>query len=621
MLRWRSRGAGEAPCPSPSPSLPKGPLFRGRGNPGSGFTQAPAVTGQLCPGPPSFPTPAWKRNAAAAERAILGCDFTCRACGRLCLRLFSVGLVWPGVPAARPTILPLPRQAGTVLLPGAPAAPAPIPNPCSAGTTRGASCPQAGEPPLARPRRLAALGGQLSDLEAQRRGLRGQAEERSRRNGALKGAYEALHGRFCQRDGELRRASERGVELLRQLMQQKTAVAERENRRIERWGPARAGSGKLWLAKAVTRLIWTLWQPTCEASGGREGRRTGGASAASPFASQLDEAHTPEHSLPALISRLKRGNSVSSISTDRCYSIPYSVVSCLPSSVSDMQEAHASEVNAVKFSPNSSLLATGGVDRLIRLWNVAGGRLEKTQVLQGANGSITSIEFDPLVSAAESSLAAGPHASRSSPPQEVLTGHTDKVTAARFRSTQWQAVTGSRDRTVREWDLGQGACSRTIQVFSYCNDLVCCDSVLVSGHHDKTIRFWDSRAPLCTQVIPVDGKVTSLSLSQDQMHLLSCSRDNALKVIDLRMQSIQQVFRAEGFKCGSDGTKAVFSPDKSYALAGSADGTLFLWNVKTDQLEGRLPGVHRSSVNAVAWVPSGTYIGSVDRCKTVVLWR
>uniref|UniRef100_A0A8D2LLV5 Autophagy related 16 like 2 n=1 Tax=Varanus komodoensis TaxID=61221 RepID=A0A8D2LLV5_VARKO len=598
MLRWRSRGAGEAPCPSPSPSLPKGPLFRGRGNPGSGFTQAPAVTGQLCPGPPSFPTPAWKRNAAAAERAILGCDFTCRACGRLCLRLFSVGLVWPGVPAARPTILPLPRQAGTVLLPGAPAAPAPIPNPCSAGTTRGASCPQAGEPPLARPRRLAALGGQLSDLEAQRRGLRGQAEERSRRNGALKGAYEALHGRFCQRDGELRRASERGVELLRQLMQQKTAVAERENRRIERWGPARR-------AASLTR---------------KRNPSPMGQSCLGPSQSQWGPDHIPPPRIAPLAD----------------LSIPRAALICFPfgflfrsaSATSmtltryvDVFKAHASEVNAVKFSPNSSLLATGGVDRLIRLWNVAGGRLEKTQVLQGANGSITSIEFDPLVSAAESSLAAGPHASRSSPPQEVLTGHTDKVTAARFRSTQWQAVTGSRDRTVREWDLGQGACSRTIQVFSYCNDLVCCDSVLVSGHHDKTIRFWDSRAPLCTQVIPVDGKVTSLSLSQDQMHLLSCSRDNALKVIDLRMQSIQQVFRAEGFKCGSDGTKAVFSPDKSYALAGSADGTLFLWNVKTDQLEGRLPGVHRSSVNAVAWVPSGTYIGSVDRCKTVVLWR
>ncbi|PNI89462.1 ATG16L2 isoform 10, partial [Pan troglodytes] len=41
------------------------------------------------------------------------------------------------------------------------------------------------------------------------------------------------------------------------------------------------------------------------------------------------------------------------------------------------------------------------------------------------------------------------------------------------------------------------------------------------------------RGPHCTQVIPVQGRVTSLSLSHDQLHLLSCSRDNTLKVIDL----------------------------------------------------------------------------------------
>ncbi|KAH0625297.1 hypothetical protein JD844_033780 [Phrynosoma platyrhinos] len=77
------------------------------------------------------------------------------------------------------------------------------------------------------------------------------------------------------------------------------------------------------------------------------------------------------------------------------------------------------------------------------------------------------------------------------------------------------------------------------------------------------------------------------------MHLLSCSRDNALKVIDLRMHNIRQVFRAEGFKCSSDGTKAVFSPDKSYAMVGSADGTLFIWNMETGKLETTLAGVHQ----------------------------
>lgn len=42
--------------------------------------------------------------------------------------------------------------------------------------------------------------------------------------------------------------------------------------------------------------------------------------------------------------------------------------------------------------------------------------------------------------------------------QETLSGHTDKVTAAKFKLTMHQAVTGSRDRTVKEWDLGRAYC-------------------------------------------------------------------------------------------------------------------------------------------------------------------
>ncbi|XP_042762904.1 protein Atg16l2 isoform X6 [Panthera leo] len=121
------------------------------------------------------------------------------------------------------------------------------------------------------------------------------------------------------------------------------------------------------------------------------------------------------------------------------------------------------------------------------------------------------------------------------------------------------------------------------------------------------------RGPCCTQVIPVQGRVTSLNLSHDQLHLLSCSRDNTLKVIDLRVSNIRQVFRADGFKCGSDWTKAVFSPDRSYALAGSWDGALYVWDVDTGKLEGSLRGPHCIQVaerslgwwlqDTCAWLP------------------
>uniref|UniRef100_A0A8C5LBG8 Protein Atg16l2 n=1 Tax=Jaculus jaculus TaxID=51337 RepID=A0A8C5LBG8_JACJA len=287
------------------------------------------------------------------------------------------------------------------------------------------------------------------------------------------------------------------------------------------------------------------------------------------------------------------------------------------------QEAHLSEVNAVCFGPNSSLLATGGADQLIHLWNVVGGRLEGNQTLEGAGGSISSVDFDPSgsqVLAATYNQAAHLWKVGEAQSKETLSGHKDKVTAAKFKLTKHQAVTGSRDRTVKEWDLDRAYCSRTINVLSYCNDVVCGDHIIISGHNDQKIRFWDSRGPQCTQVIPVQGRVTSLSLSPDQLHLLSCSRDDTLKVIDLRVSNIRQVFRADGFRCGSDWTKASFSPDRSYALAGSWDGALYIWNVDTGKLENRLPGAHCAAVNAVAWCYSGSHIVSVDQARKVVLW-
>ncbi|XP_058041050.1 protein Atg16l2 [Ahaetulla prasina] len=481
--------------------------------------------------------------------------------------------------------------------------------------------------------RLEVLSGQLSGLQGWRCQLQSQAEELGGRNSARKAEYDSLQRRFQQQDGEFRRAQEKGERLLQQVLRRKADWAQHENQRIEREKQRQLNRD----LQAATRSILSVKldpekvKPGEKKLAGRqdfEEKKGGEKLWKRPFrsasATSLSTTRYKEVVKGWFDFRHKRGNSVSSGSVDQYCSRPSCVAACLPSGVADEQEGHLSEIHAVTFSPDSGLLATGGADRLIKLWTVAGGCLEKKETFDGSSGSITSLAFDPsggCVLAATYDNAAQLWKVGDSRLKEILTGHTNKVTAAKFRSTWQQAVTGSRDRTVKEWDLVKGACSRTIEAFSYCNDVVCCNNVIVSGHHDRMIRFWDSRDPHCTQMIPVGGKVTSLNLSPDQLHLLSCSQDNALKVIDLRMHTVQQVFRAEGFKCGSDGTKAVFSPDKRYALAGSSNGTLFLWNMATGKLENRLEGVHRFSVNAVAWSPSGVHIGSAGRCRKVVLWR
>ncbi|KAI5763633.1 ATG16L2 [Gulo gulo luscus] len=489
--------------------------------------------------------------------------------------------------------------------------------------------------------RLAALEAHVAELQEARALHARQVDAQRELNAAQRTAYEALRAHARLQEAALRRLEEEARDLLERLVQRKARAAAERNLRLARHEKAKQARVSLELKKAAKRTVSISESPNTVGQGIREEAETlaqtaeplslkseAGDKWKRPFRSASATSLTLSRCVDVVKELLdfkkRRGHSVGGAPEQRYQSIPVCVAARPPTQVQDVLDAHLSEVNAVCFGPSSSLLATGGADRLIQLWNVVGGRLEANQTLEGAGGSITSVDFDPSgsqVLAATYNQAAQLWKVGEVQSKETLSGHTDKVTAAKFKLTRHQAVTGSRDRTVKEWDLGRAYCSRTINVLSYCNDVVCGDHVIISGHYDQKIRFWDSRVPSCTQVIPVQGRVTSLNLSHDQLHLLSCSRDDTLKVIDLRVSNIRQVFRADGFRCGSDWTKAVFSPDRSYALAGSWDGALYIWDVDTGKLEGSLRGPHCTAINAVAWCASGSHVVSVDQARKVVLWR
>ncbi|XP_075827729.1 protein Atg16l2 isoform X3 [Microtus pennsylvanicus] len=478
---------------------------------------------------------------------------------------------------------------------------------------------------------------QLRETRAQR--VR-QLEERQAENAAQREAYETLLKQAAHQEAALRRLQEEARDLLERLVQRKARAAAECNLRIERRERANQARVSQELKRAAKWTVSISEIPDTLEGGTREEtvplapavpellERETCEKWKRPFRSASATSLTLSRCVDVVKGLLdfkkRRGHSVGGAPEQRYQSIPVCVSARIPTQAQDVLDAHLSEVNAVCFGPNSSLLATGGADQLIHLWNVVGGRLEANQTLRGAGGSITSVDFDPSgsqVLAATYNQAAQLWKVGETQSKETLSGHKDKVTAAKFKLTRHQAVTGSRDRTVKEWDLGRAYCSRTINVLSYCNDVVCGDHIIISGHNDQKIRFWDSRGPHCIQVIPVQGRVTSLSLSHDQLQLLSCSRDNTLKVIDLRLSNIRQVFRADGFKCSSDWTKAVFSPDRSYALAGSSNGALYIWDVDTGKLESSLEGPHCAAVNAVAWCFSGNHVVSVDQGRKVVLWH
>ncbi|XP_026861562.2 autophagy-related protein 16-2 [Electrophorus electricus] len=469
----------------------------------------------------------------------------------------------------------------------------------------------------------------LSAVQLEYGKLQASVAEVEERNRLLKSKYDALLERHQHTERAYRKEELSGSELLEDMIHWKQQAAERMNDRNERRVRAReaglnkdpeATANKKFNFDKVPQSASSPSSPSLlRSESGKRAERSHGrlfrsASATSPrFLGSIKD----------LFERKRRGSSICSLEEHLSTPSGICLAARVPNKAIHLLDAHELGINAVRFSPRSNLLATGGTDRVIKLWDIVAGMLHYRGTLDGSNEGITSIEFDSTgtrILAASYDKSALFWRLDDFVPKFTLTGHSRKVTAARFMCNLRQVVTGSADRTVKIWDLQRAACIQTIEVLSYCSDVVCSEYYVISGHYDRKIRFWDSRAASCTQEVPLQGRVTSLDISPNHRELLSCSRDESLQLVDLRRSNTRMAFRADGFKCGSDSTKAIFSPDGSYLVAGSADGTVYIWNVGTGNLETQLPDMHSSSVNAVAWSMSGEYVVSVDKSRRAILW-
>nr|XP_020442164.1 autophagy-related protein 16-2-like isoform X2 [Monopterus albus] len=459
--------------------------------------------------------------------------------------------------------------------------------------------------------------------------LQERVEQVQAENTALKLEYDNLLEQQRRAETRLRDENDRGLHLVEDMIHPKLQTAARMNSRNERRSRAQAMNLQKELqtaARSKVTLDSSSSAPTSRSTSPKKQDQEKSTDRRQTRLFRSASVTSPRilTTFKQLFDRRRRGRSFCRLEEDLMCPVRVCLPARAPARALQVLEAHEQGINAVRFSSSSVLLATGGTDRVVKLWEVRAGSLTHRATLDGSTEGITCIEFDPTglrVLAASYDKSALLWQLDDSIPKLTLTGHSRKVTAARFGSSPHQVVTGSADRTIRLWDLHRAACVQVVEVASYCSDLVCSDNCIISGHYDCKIRVWDTRAASCVQEFPAQGKVTSLDISVDHRQLLSCCRDNCLQLVDLRRWSNDRMcFRADGFKCGSDSTKAVISPDGCFLAAGSADGAVYTWNVATGNLETHLPGKHNSSISAVSWSLSGEYVVSVDKSRWAVLW-
>ncbi|XP_059389894.1 autophagy-related protein 16-1 isoform X2 [Carassius carassius] len=483
---------------------------------------------------------------------------------------------------------------------------------------------------------------QISHLEGECRDLRNSLADLERANQTLRDEYDALQITFSALEEKLRKTTEDNQELVTRWMAEKAQEANKLNAENEKDTRRRQAKLQKDLADAAKEplpiepdddievLSEDAGKATGETSPSRQTSRTPSRRASQPPPAGLLDSISNIFGLsdsvqPGLVPSDSRRRSVNSFgSSPESAEVPSACADVrVPSTALHIFDAHDGEVNAVRFSPGSRLLATGGMDRRVKLWEVVSGRCEPKGALTGSNAGITSIEFDSAGSyllAASNDFASRIWTVDDFRLRHTLTGHSGKVLSARFLLDYTRIVSGSYDRTLKLWDLRSKVCMKTVFAGSSCNDIVCTEQCVMSGHFDKKIRFWDIRSESIVHELELLGRVTSLDLNHDRTELLSCSRDDLVKIIDLRSNAVRQTFNAQGFKCGSDFTRVTFSPDGSYVAAGSADGVLYIWNVLTGKLDKTLDNGHSSAINSVSWSPSGVYVASVGKGNKAVLW-
>ena len=283
-----------------------------------------------------------------------------------------------------------------------------------------------------------------------------------------------------------------------------------------------------------------------------------------------------------------------------------------------MSEGHGGAVHCITFSPDGTKLASGGWDKTIKLWNVADGK--EITTLKGHSDSIFSVNFSQdgalLVSGSNDSTIKLWNVTDG---KEIMTLPGDSpVRSVNFSPDDKILASGNQDRTITFWNVEEGRKLKELQEHQGSVETVNFSpdgNMLVSGSSDGTIKLWNVTDGSEIATLPGhSGPINSVNFSPDGKLLVSGSTDHTIKVWGVEER--KEITTLRGHSGSINNVK--FSPDSTLLASGSEDTTIRLWNLAADSsiLKG-----HSGNVYSVSFSPDNTMLASGSLDTTITLWN
>ncbi|KAG8937395.1 hypothetical protein FRC03_008191, partial [Tulasnella sp. 419] len=277
--------------------------------------------------------------------------------------------------------------------------------------------------------------------------------------------------------------------------------------------------------------------------------------------------------------------------------------------------AHSKDVNAVAYSPDGGLLATGSRDKKVIIWDSRTGA--QIHSLEGHSGQVLAVDFSPndkLIASGSWDNSVRIWSSVTGVLIHTLNGHTNAVGAVSFSPLGNMVASGSLDKTVILWNPGNGSLLRILNGAS--SDLwwICFSpdgTQIVAQSSDSDIIIWDTDTGTVQSRLQYPDTISSIAFSPDGK-LLAFASGREVIIWDYKSRTLLRKLEGEAFY-------VTFSRDGRFIATGRGNGQIVTWDITSDSQIGISNG-HTKLVVSLAVSPDGSRIISGSEDGTAAVW-